>query len=279
MVQKQRPPSEWLVTEREDLRIIPVELQGRVQKRLTEIASDKDSKSNFGNRGNATKHLFVGAMKCSECGGNFIVISGKGRGYLGCWNAHRATTTACANKRTVQMAWTEFHLIEELRKHLDSAKTYAQIAKRYNEIMATKHASVPRRLKQIEELIAERSREVENLTRFVAGGNLSDAVVGALTKAEESLKNLTTERNFLAPQISHRVYVTPQAVREKMIPLDEILGQRKAESNRVLKSMFPDKITMTPDPQNARGYIARGGLNLYAIIKFKKYVNGVPKGI
>lgn len=96
MTQQDRPANEWIIVEREDIRIIPAELAKKVEKRRAEDQEKKrKSKTRFIREGATPKHLFVGTLKCAECGGNFVMVSGKG--YYGCFNAHQ-TLTDCQRR-------------------------------------------------------------------------------------------------------------------------------------------------------------------------------------
>ena len=174
------------------------------------------------------------------------------------------------------MAWVEKHLLDEIRQQIDRPETFQYIAQKYNELMRTKHGAIPRRLIQIDEAIAGKERAVGNFLKFIAEGNFSDSVSRALAESESALKTLKAERNHLRPQVESRVYVTPLAIKERLLGLDQILAGRTVEANNTLKRLFPDKITMTPHSEHKRGYVASAALNLYALKKFTNHVVGVP---
>ncbi len=138
LTKKPRPKSEWLVTKRKDLRIIPPELEKQVNKikenikKTREKAQTKEERI-FSGRGKPTSHLFIGTMKCGLCGATFALLSGKSGGYVGCPNAHRQNLTKCSNKRLVRMSLVENNLIDELKTRMDATETWQYLAKRYNE--------------------------------------------------------------------------------------------------------------------------------------------------
>lgn len=55
-------------------------------------------------------------MKCSSCGGAIVLISGKGGGYYGCYNAKRRT---CTNNLLVPRKRIERAIIAELKERIN----------------------------------------------------------------------------------------------------------------------------------------------------------------
>lgn len=283
IVQKIRPKSEWLVSEREDLRIVPIDLEKKVRERQKQLELERQAATSteqriFSNRGKSPSHLFIGTMKCSVCGGNFILASGRSGGYLGCMNAHRQAGLKCDNRQMVRMSWVEHHFLDEIKRQMDAPATYEHIAKRYNEAMIRRHGDLPQRLKQLDDSVSTTEVEIANYDRFIRSGHISDVIASNLHKAESKLKTLKTERDFLRGQIQDKVFITPLVVRDRMTQLDEILGKKIAEANRVLKKLFYDKVTMTPHAtENRKYYQASGVLNLYGLLGFTSVEIGVPQ--
>lgn len=282
LVSKNRPKNEWLVARREDLRIIPKELEERVLKRRAEI---EDAASSLRRRGGPTfqgagptpKHLFVGNLKCGKCGGNFISVSG-GKHYLGCVQAHRRHSGQCDNRRVVKQAWVEKRLLDVVQEHLDNTQTFAAIAKRYNEKMAEHNGSLPKRLAKAEAAIADQARAVKNYDAFIRAGNWSDTIVKSLAAAEEQLKKSRLERDYLRAQLDGQIYITPQAIRERMSSLPEILAENVLVANNHLRKLFPEKITLMPLGTGPRdGYKASGVINLFSLMRCNNHVNGGPQ--
>jgi site-specific DNA recombinase len=80
-VRRERPRTEWNVSEQPELRIIDQHLWDRVQSRIAFVQKHY----NFGNKpGLAPKaftspNLLTGLMKCGSCGANLIIVSGRGK--------------------------------------------------------------------------------------------------------------------------------------------------------------------------------------------------------
>src|SRR4030095_2873291 len=95
-VRKQKPRSQWIVKEREDLRIVPQELSDTVQNRQKEKKEDRQNslwgshRQVFGSLNRVeNRHLLTGVMACPKCNGTITMISGRREGYYGCLAAYR----------------------------------------------------------------------------------------------------------------------------------------------------------------------------------------------
>ena len=74
--------------------------------------------------------------------------------------------------------------------------------------------------------------------------------------------------------------IKPGAIRDRLTGLQEILGKKISEANRIMRKLFPEKIKMAPvRVEGRKGYRATGVLSLYAAVKFDIVVNGVPNEI
>ena len=108
-------------------------------------------------------------------------------------------------------------------------------------------------------------KKVANFTKFIAEGHWSDTVAIQLAEAEKTLKALEIERSYLATKNGDRLFITPAAVRARMLDLGVLLGMAMPDANAKIRAIFPDKISMTPVLHDGRKcYRASGALNLFA---------------
>lgn len=266
LVQKTRMENEHIILQREDLRIISPELERRVLQRKSQIEEDrKENKTaSFYSKGSLPKHLFVGSLKCSVCGGNFVIVSGRRNGYLGCINYHRETSINCNNRPMVQMLWAEIALLGELRKHLDNPEAHKKIAKIYNEQMGALVNHAPQKLEALEIRIFELREKAKNYDKYISEGHWSDTVAKNLRETEKTLTALEAEHSYLATQNKDKLYITPAAVKAKMLDLGELLGMAMPDANAKIRALFPEKILMTPMREGQTQYYrANAQLNLF----------------
>ena len=127
LAQQSRPQDEWLDAIREELRIVPIDLQGNVERVFKSFENQERVHKNLIRSGSHCSTLFVGVISCNECKGNFITVAGKG--YMGCFNAHRVTTVKCSNRQTVNIKLLEGNLIDEIIKAVSNEETHKYLAK------------------------------------------------------------------------------------------------------------------------------------------------------
>jgi len=278
LVQQDRPKNEHIIAEREDLRIIPVELERRVNERKLKIEQDRQGNktASFYSKGSVPKHLFVGSLKCASCGGNLIVVTGNDGGYMGCFNAYRESSSKCDNRQTIKMAYVEEGLLDELKSHLNNPEIYKLIAKKYNEHMGGLFTDVPRKLEEIESQIFEVEAKVKNYDRFISEGHWSDIIATNLKAGEEKLKTLRVERDYLKAKSKDKVFITPAAIQRRMSQLNDILGMAMPDANAKIRKLFPEKITMAPvNDKGKKSYIASGAINFYGMVDENENQAGV----
>jgi DNA invertase Pin-like site-specific DNA recombinase len=95
--QHQKPKTEWIVKQHDDLQIIPGDLWKTVQARKDETRETwpggKGKRGFVGQKASKEKHypthLLAGSMTCGSCGGTIGLVSGKGDGYYGCTRASK----------------------------------------------------------------------------------------------------------------------------------------------------------------------------------------------
>jgi site-specific DNA recombinase len=108
----EKPESEWVVHEDEQLRIVPRPLWEAVRERRKQMHRAWPGGS--GKRGFSTEqggrqkhfptHLLAGSMVCGCCGATIAQVSGKNGGYYGCL---AATKGACENRTLVRRTLAE----------------------------------------------------------------------------------------------------------------------------------------------------------------------------
>lgn len=127
-----------MIIDRKDLAIIDDETWNRAQKRSIEISgafpikkgSGKKQKSYFHTNPN---HLFAGLMKCHCCDGAMTLVSGKGSGYYGCYNAKRKT---CKNKLLISRNKVEKIILGALKEKLLISENIEYIFKKFEKTLA-----------------------------------------------------------------------------------------------------------------------------------------------
>src|SRR5690606_15714860 len=121
MKQVARPKEEWVVQDRQDIRIISDDEWDAAQARWKEIDGvfpRKKGKRGFeGKRKSYVEShptpLLSGALKCGSCGGAIALVSGKTGGYYGCLNASRRS---CDNRKLIARKRLEAKFVAALNQ-------------------------------------------------------------------------------------------------------------------------------------------------------------------
>lgn len=237
-VRRERPKSEWVSEAVPALRIIPPELEERVQRRHQAIADGTDAAKkvmgNQGRTGGQKKHLLSGLLTC-ECGAPFVVVS---RGRYGCSAARFRGHAVCAMNNTVTLDRLETRLLSTIREQIYSPKAIEDYRQAIlAELKAKAHEPDTKDLKN---QLAEVDRRIANLIEMVASGTHSPALRQALEQAE-------SQRSRLESQLRHasslaKVIPLPQdfaaAFQAQLERLDMWLKEDVDAAREILRDML-----------------------------------------
>jgi len=268
-----RPPEEHLSVFREDLVIIDEETWERAQKRWKELdrawpvrkAARRSSKPQKSYVHGSPCHLLAGLMKCRCCGGPIVLVSGKGRGYYGCYNAKRKT---CDNKLLVGRRRVEDAILSDLSEKILTIENLEYVYKNVEKAVAESLNEIPEQLKSKRAQYEKTLGEVRNYLNYIKVGNVSKAVSEALQMAEERTENLKAEIESMEVQKRSTFRPPPREwIRHRLEKLGETLSANTTASGQALKELLG---TVTLEPildREADPYQEPGG----AEKKFKPY--------
>jgi site-specific DNA recombinase len=120
-IYRHRPPTEWIMKEVPEQRIISDELWDRVHRRIGQV---KEQYRNAGHRAGLLRahtlyspYLFSGFLKCGLCGANMTIVSGRGNGNryarYGC--PRNALQAVCSNSLRIRRDLLETTLLSKLQ--------------------------------------------------------------------------------------------------------------------------------------------------------------------
>ncbi len=238
-----RPENEKIPIFREDLVIIDKELWDKTQKRLNEARGEfptgpKKSSSRRPKNYVQTNpnHLFSGLMKCHVCGGAIVLISGKGSGYYGCYNARRKT---CRNTLLVPLKKVEEKIISKLVNEILTPENLEYIYKNVEKIAAEGLNEVPALLESKRGQIDKIQQEIRNYLNFVKMGNFSKSVSNALSEAEKKNEGLQQEISALEFQQGNNFKAPPEEwINYRLERLREMLKKDVSVSALALKELL-----------------------------------------
>jgi site-specific DNA recombinase len=131
----EKPESEWIVREDEDLRIVPKQLWEAVRERRNQMHRTwPGGKGKHGftveqgsRQAHFPTHLLAGGMVCGSCGATIAQVSGKSGGYYGCL---AATKGACDNKTLVRRTLAEKVILHAVQERISDADEIAYVLQR-----------------------------------------------------------------------------------------------------------------------------------------------------
>jgi len=238
-----RPKQEQLSIFREDLIIVDEKLWKKTQKRHEEIKGawpvPKKKQPHCNQKSyihTQPKHLFSGLMVCKTCGGAIVLITGKGSGYYGCYNAKRKT---CTNTLKISRKKIEEIIIKDLREKILTTENLTYVYKNVEKLASRSFNAVPEVVKkkkiQHEKLLSE----IQNYLNFIKSGNLSKAVSEALGEAEEKSENLKQEMASLKYQKQNTFKAPPKEwINHRLDRLRETLKKSTTSSALALKALL-----------------------------------------
>lgn len=261
-VTKLKPQNEWIAHNKEELRIVSLELWGKVQKRLKVNLEVRDkapinsSKKIFGNnRRLDDRHLLSGTLACGDCGSAVVLVTGKGGGYYGCFGAYRQGI--CPSKSLIRRDKIEKAFIDYLKKSLIEDPEVIQYAtEKYNEIIKNYFHKAPNRKKDLEKELHKVSQEISNLIKFIVDGNVSDlpSIKQAIEEREKAKLRLSEELSRFSNIQNKRFLVTPYLVKSR---LESMMGQIMNKGDRynsVIKEMMQGPLILRKQKEETTLY-------------------------
>ncbi len=239
-----RPKEEQLPIFKEELAIVDKETWERAQKRWRELKGAwpvrkdrqegkvKQSSYVYG----SPSHLLSGLMRCHSCGGPIVLVSGKGGGYYGCYNAKRRT---CSNKLLGPRKRIEKTIISELKEKILIRENVEYVYKKLEKLIAKGLSEVPELIKKRKAQYEKLMSEIRNYLNFVKIGNFSKAVSEALKEAEKKSDDLKEEIKSLEFQKQNTFESPPKEwINHRLENLHETLNKNTVSSALALKEVL-----------------------------------------
>jgi site-specific DNA recombinase len=257
-VQKVNARDEWIIHQREDLRIIPQEIWDKVHKRFDENQQMRRKKAPtreqqiFGKRNRVDNlGLLTGVIVCSECGGACALVTGTRGGYYGCVEAHRHGT--CKHKFLLKKTKAEAAVVEYIKeKFVSDPQAIKHVTERYNELVKNHLRKNPSRKKEVELELGQLSKEISNLIHFITSGNASDveAIAKALKERESRKEKIERELAGLEYTDNRNLLVTPYLIKERLAELVDKIVEKSDHYNGTLKAMLEKPLVLIKDEEH-----------------------------
>ena len=245
-----RPVQDRVPLFREDLMILDKETWQKAQARWQELNGSwpvsKKKKAFYQQKSyvhTSPNHIFSGLMKCKSCGGAIVMVSGKGTGYYGCYNARRKT---CNNMLLIPRKRIEEQIINELKEKILTVENLEYVYKKVEKLAGEGFNEVPEQVKKKKAQFEKIQQEIQNYLNFIKVGNFSKTVSEALTDAEKRNEELQQEVDSLEFQKENSFKAPPKEwISYRLENLRDTLNKNTVSSALALKELL-GSITLEP---------------------------------
>lgn len=226
---RERPETEWIITEHEELRIIDQQTWNRVKARQKDVRSRSVKMQNAARRvareGRGPKYIFSGLLECAECGGRFVVVD---RYRYGCSRHRDRGPTACSNNLRVTRKVVEETLLATIKQDLLSEEAYQLFAEEVRDLLKAARPDPSAARKRLREAEAER----DNVMSAIRQGIITPSTKQALTDAEgavrEAEKALEEMESFEPTQILPRAREVYRRLVTRLEAVEDVPAAREA---------------------------------------------------
>ena len=192
-IRRERPQSEWSVSERPELRILPDELWRAVQDRLAWTGAAYGRRGKGRNLiGRGVHHLLSGFLKCAECGSNLTIVVGAGKGRqarYGC--PHNSIRGACSNNLREREDWIAERLLSDLQSNVLRPEAVDFAVEEFGRQLKTRFSDVSTQLAADRERKALLEVERDRLWDLAAGGCDFESLRPQIEKRDREIREIT----------------------------------------------------------------------------------------
>ena len=243
---KTRPQNEWVITKPEHLRIIDDETWERASKIFQQNLEEYHKKFPgrkripFGKRRQVHgRHLLSGILKCPDCEGVVVLVSGKGQGYYGCYSAHRQGS--CCNKILIPKNKVEGGFLKAIKGLIladDSVIKYA--LGRYRELLREYQKGAPDKQRELEKEADKLGVELQNLVNLVAQGNIGDSksISEAINNREGKKSKINQQLKSLSKSSNKEILITPKMLQQSFSEFIDQLQNEKIPPSGLLNNLL-----------------------------------------
>lgn len=211
-VPRERPRNEWKTVQRPELRIVSPELWQRVQQRQGILAEVYGRAGTGIHKASSSEYLLTGFVKCGLCGGNMIIVAGKGkhtkRKHYGCGvNFNRG---ACANDLRIELDVLEANYFRRLQTEILTPEVLDYTTREFLRRIREREDGRPDELATLRARQREMEAELGRLAAAVAQIGHSKVLLEAIRSKESELEQISAK---LAAGAAPKVELLPANVR------------------------------------------------------------------
>ncbi len=239
------PPSDWIVVEAPELRIIDDALWGRVQSARGAISALPRQ-----NDRHRAKRLLSGLLRCAACGGAFNIVN---RDRVACANAVGGTCS-CSVRERAPAPLVERRVIEGIKACLLAPEMIGEAVRAFHAERARTAAESDAQRRRAETGLAEARRRADRIAEQLIEGP-SPLLRAKLAEAEAQIQRL--ERELALLPATSVVALHPgaaEAYRRRVAVLDQALAAGAAPEIATAVRGLLDRVELAPDAQAPDGW-------------------------
>lgn len=250
---RNRSEDEWTVRKAPHLRIISDELWEKVKNRQ-EIQRNRTHEKQKQMHENARTgrppvKLLSGLLKCSECGGNLIVVDRKN---YKCGEAHRRGDAICKNKKKVNRFELEGVLLASIKSDLFRPEAVEAFKKEVAALLKQRKAAFQPNIRKIKSKRDGIEKSLENLVSSIAENPVlaaSPTFSDKIAELERGKLDAERELNTQTEMIQDIEPILPRALDRYQGLTDELpgaLSDHMEPFREQIISLLGDEIIMSP---------------------------------
>jgi hypothetical protein len=213
------------------------------------------------NRSASSPYLLSGFLKCSECGGNLVLVRGRSSKYATYGCAQYFSRGACSNSVRIRLDQLETMIFEKLQTDVLRPEVLDLTLQEFHAELTKASEETRGMAVHYENRMRELEAELRNLTAAVAKAKGSTSVLEAIAEREREVKELKRLRKVEEDRRPERVFEgLDEFVRNRVSRLRELM-QVDVSRAKVELGKHLSVITMRPEPDGS-GYAIEGEWDL-----------------
>jgi site-specific DNA recombinase len=261
-IQRPGSPEDMIRHEAPEQRIVSEDLWNRVQARSTAIKKvygERGRKGGLSRSGNAAgnPYIFSGLLKCSECGANLVIVSGRGKNHgephYGCpMNFLRNT---CSNNVRIRKDILEEQLLDKLQNEVLRKEVIEYALSRFEDELTRAVRDISGQMSSLNAKRRKLEKELRNLTKAVASGLDSAAVRAEIVGREREIQNIDSQIVAAKPD-SVRVKINDarRFVESSLRDIRKLLGSDAATAKATIARHMPSIVLKPSARPDGRRY-------------------------
>lgn len=177
--------SSWQLVHKPHLAIIPERLWQKAKERQRSIRHTSQGRYTKG-KPLYSANLLTGLLKCPDCGGNMVIVSGGKYGKYGCSNNWNKGLSVCANDSKFSKPLLEKEVIQKVVPDLSGSIILDYVLKKANSLLSSKFSEAKPAWQSgaIAKELGKIEKEIANIMNAIKAGIISPSVMESLLSLE-----------------------------------------------------------------------------------------------